>query len=164
MVVVDRLIHGAGVDLAGPVAAGRRGDVAEQLGQLRLADRVGCSEDRPAAARLLRQPGSDALGRDRRYEGRLAGNAAGAELVKLMVAVLPGGPGPAHRVLGVEPGPPVMAVMRRWWRQLEAFTQRTGDDSSHDRAAGQVNPITRVARGWTSACTSTGAVEHPPGC
>jgi hypothetical protein len=36
VVVVDRLIHGAGIDLAVPVAVDRRGDVAEQPGQLRL--------------------------------------------------------------------------------------------------------------------------------
>jgi hypothetical protein len=35
VVVVDRLIHSAGVDLAVPVTANRRRDVAEQLGQLR---------------------------------------------------------------------------------------------------------------------------------
>jgi len=36
VVVVDRLIHGIGVDLAGAVAVDRRRDVAEQLGQLHL--------------------------------------------------------------------------------------------------------------------------------
>jgi hypothetical protein len=36
VVVVDRLIHGIGVDLAAAVAAGRCPDVAEQPGQLRL--------------------------------------------------------------------------------------------------------------------------------
>jgi hypothetical protein len=36
VVVVDRLIYGAGVDLAGPVAVNRLCDVAEQPGQLRL--------------------------------------------------------------------------------------------------------------------------------
>jgi hypothetical protein len=36
VVVVDRPIHGVGVDLAGPVAVDRCPDVAEQFGQLRL--------------------------------------------------------------------------------------------------------------------------------
>jgi hypothetical protein len=36
MVVVDRLIHSAGIDLAVPVAIDRRGDLAEQLAKLRL--------------------------------------------------------------------------------------------------------------------------------
>src|SRR5215471_2407854 len=36
VVVVDRLIHGIGVDLAGAVAVDRCPDVAEQFGQLRL--------------------------------------------------------------------------------------------------------------------------------
>jgi hypothetical protein len=36
VVVVDRLIYAAGVDLADPVAVDRRCDVAEQSGQLRL--------------------------------------------------------------------------------------------------------------------------------
>ena len=35
-VVVDRLIHGVGVDLSGAVAVDRCPDVAEQFGQLRL--------------------------------------------------------------------------------------------------------------------------------
>ena len=43
---MDRLIHGAGVDLAGPVAVDRRGDVAEQPGQLRLV--VGADRSRAA--------------------------------------------------------------------------------------------------------------------
>src|SRR4029077_15266393 len=36
VVVLDRLIHGVGVDLAGAVAVDRCLDVAEQFGQLRL--------------------------------------------------------------------------------------------------------------------------------
>ena len=36
VVVVDRLIHGVGVDLAGAVVVDRCPDVAEQFGQLRL--------------------------------------------------------------------------------------------------------------------------------
>jgi len=36
VIVVDRLIYGIGVDLAGAVAVERSRDVAEQLGQLRL--------------------------------------------------------------------------------------------------------------------------------
>jgi hypothetical protein len=36
VVVVDRLIHGIDVDLAGAVAVDRCRDVAEQFGQLRL--------------------------------------------------------------------------------------------------------------------------------
>jgi len=36
VVVVDRLIYGAGVDLADSVAVDRRWNVAEQSGQLRL--------------------------------------------------------------------------------------------------------------------------------
>ena len=36
VVVVDGLIHGIGIDLAGAVAAGRCPDVAEQSGELRV--------------------------------------------------------------------------------------------------------------------------------
>jgi hypothetical protein len=36
VIVVDRLIHGAGVDVAGTVAVDRCRDVGQQLGQLRL--------------------------------------------------------------------------------------------------------------------------------
>ena len=40
VVVVDGLIHGVGVDLAGAVSADGCPDVAEQLGQLRLVVRA----------------------------------------------------------------------------------------------------------------------------
>jgi hypothetical protein len=52
VVVVDRLIHGRGVDLAGAVAADRCPEVAEQFGQLRLV--AGADPFTQRAVRLSR--------------------------------------------------------------------------------------------------------------
>jgi hypothetical protein len=71
LVVVDRLIHGTGVDFAGAVAVDRCPDVAEQFGQLRLV--VGAhpfTRGAPSGIRghdgTLPCPGSPAASRARR--------------------------------------------------------------------------------------------------
>jgi hypothetical protein len=90
VVVVDRLIHGIGVDLAGAVTVDRCPDVAEQFGQLRLV--VGADPfTRGAPFGILRHDGTVPYpGQTGRGPGSPAVPDAGAQISSLPLHGRPG--------------------------------------------------------------------------